>query len=75
MIMHNNEIKIGQHCWAATRGELLIVLKTGKKFYQVCGAWECGITSSDLAIIEVIEKPKNYEHKRLYYQSDCDEHI
>jgi len=64
--MDIKKIKNGDHCWAISNDQLLIVLKTEGRF-EVCGAWECGIRESDIKIIEVIKKPKKAETTKLYY--------
>ena len=66
--MHNDKVTIGEHCWAVTDGELLVVLKTDPEGYEVCGPWECGIgNSSQLEIIKIIKKPKGHINTKLYY--------
>lgn len=61
-----NEIKNGQHCWAIHCDQLMVVLKTDGRF-EVCGDWECGVSASDIKIIEVIEKPHTEKDTELYY--------
>ena len=65
--MTNEEVKIGEHCWALSNDRLLIVLKSAPTFYEVCGAWECGIGADELEIIQVIPRPAAYENTKLYY--------
>jgi len=67
MYLKDKDIDIGSHCWALSKGELLIVLKTGKGRYEVCGAWECGIGVDDIDIIEVINRPTSHKETKLYY--------
>ena len=70
MITHDDTVN-GVHYWAIVRStnELLVVLKTDW-YYEVCGAWECGIPAKDIEIIEKIDKPKGHETMVLYYNED-----
>ena len=43
------------------------MLKTGPDYYDVCGAWECGMAAEGIRILGVIEKPKDHESTPLYY--------
>lgn len=65
-MLKDEYVKIGDHCWALLEGELLVVLKT-KNNYEVCGAWECGVCSSRLELLEIIIKPVNHENTELLY--------
>lgn len=68
--MTDQEVKIGDHCWALSDGDLLVVLKDEEGRYQVCGAWECGIPVDELELLEVIPRPQGFEALRLYYLDD-----
>ena len=50
--MKFEDVKIGQHLWVLTNNELLMVAKFDNDGYEVCGAWECGISKNDCEIIE-----------------------
>jgi hypothetical protein len=66
--MKNSDVKIGDHCWAMSVGRLLVVLKIHPEYYDVCGAWECGIHMSDLNLLELIPKPIAHINTPLYYE-------
>lgn len=66
-MIKNSKVKVGDHCWALSCNELLIVLKTERDGYEVCGAWECGMSYNELEIISIIKKPKKYIKTKLYY--------
>ena len=69
-MIKNEDVNIGDHCWAIMNGELLIVLKTTDgeiNDYQLCGDWECGCPAKDLDIISIINKPHGYESIKLSY--------
>jgi len=63
----SEDIKIGEHCWALSLGKLLIAMKSTETRYEVCGAWECGLGSEELEILEVIPRPTGHEAASLYY--------
>lgn len=65
--MKNEDVKIGQHCWAIMDNELLVVLKIKEKNYVVCGDWECEVIAHELELIEIINIPQKHEDKKLYY--------
>jgi len=65
--MKDEDVELGQHCWAVSNGKLLVVLKTQTQGYEVCGAWECGIAVEELDLISIIEKPPGYATSVLYY--------
>lgn len=68
--MENKDVKIGQHCWAIMENKLVVVLKDEDEGYEVCGAWECGTSAKSLTLLEIINKPKNYDETKLYYLND-----
>jgi len=68
-MLKNKDIKIGDHCWAISNNELLVVLKTSDRSYEVCGDWELGIGAEQINIIEIINKPIGHENTKLYYIS------
>ncbi len=45
--MKFEDVKIGQHLWVSANNELLMVAKFDNDGYEVCGAWECGISKND----------------------------
>ncbi len=61
------DLKIGQHLWVLSSGKLLMVAKFDEKGYEVCGAWECGISKNECKIIEIVDTPKGYEKTKMYY--------
>ena len=61
-----DEIKEGQHFWAISNNKLLIVGYFDNGF-EVCGPWECGISYSEIELIEEINIPKGFESTRMYY--------
>lgn len=67
--MKNEDVKIGEHCWALSNGLLLVVLKVDSDSFEVCGAWECGVNADYLEILEVIPRPLGHETDLLYYLS------
>jgi hypothetical protein len=69
-MISNEDVNIGDHCWAIIEEELVIALKTTDgeiNDYQLCGDWECGCPSKWLDIISIIDKPKGYENTTLSY--------
>ena len=60
-------MKAGQHCWATCDGKLMVVLKEEDGYFQVCGAWECGIGIDNIELISIIERPELHENTELYY--------
>ena len=64
--MKDEDIPIGSHFWATSRGELLVILKT-ESGYQVCGAWECGMAFKEFEFVDFIIKPDETEGMKLYY--------
>ena len=69
-MISNEDVNIGDHCWAIMDEELVIVLKTKDgevNDYQLCGDWECGCPAKDLDIINIIVKPKGYRNIKLSY--------
>jgi hypothetical protein len=65
-MIDKNNIKEGQHFWALSNGTLLIIgLLRG--CFEVCGPWECGISSDDFEIVQMIDLPKGHEFTKLYY--------
>ena len=65
--MKDEDVKIGDHCWATSQGELLVVLKVSDGGYEVCGACECGMNYDSIELISVIEKPPEHIDTSLYY--------
>lgn len=47
--------------------QLLMVAKFDEYRYEVCGAWECGISKDECQIIQLVEVPKGYEKAKMYY--------
>lgn len=70
MQIKNEDVQIGQHCWAMSAGKLLVVLKVYDESYEVCGAWECGIGADELELIEIIDRPEGHNDTKLYYLFD-----
>lgn len=68
--MKFEDIKIGQHLWAISRNQLIMVAKFDDEGFQVCGDWECGINYNDCQIIELVDFPKGYENVKLFYLYD-----
>ncbi len=69
-MISNEDVNIGDHCWAILEEELLIVLKTTDgeiNDYQLCGDWECGCPAKWLDIISIIDKPNGHEATNLHY--------
>ena len=64
-------VKVGDHCWAISSGQLLIVLKVKDEYYEVCGDWECGMRPNELNILAVIPRPAGHETTKLYYLHDA----
>ena len=60
---------IGQHYWAISKGEAVVVLAC-RKGYQVCGAWECGMSEDEVQLVDYIDTPRSLERTKLYYHSD-----
>ena len=44
-----------------------MVAKFNNEGYEVCGAWECGISKNECEIIELVNAPKDYENTKMYY--------
>jgi hypothetical protein len=65
--MKDEMIEAGQHCWAISAGKLLVVLKIEDGWYEVCGAWECGIGAEKIEIISIIDRPADHLSTKLYY--------
>jgi len=65
--MKFQDIKIGQHLWVISNGELLMVAKFDDDMYDVCGAWEGGISKNECEIIQLVDVPKGYEKTKMYY--------
>ena len=65
-MINKDDIKEGQHFWAISGDEILVIALFRNNF-EVCGPWECGIGIDDFEIIELIEVPKGYESKKMYY--------
>lgn len=63
------DLPIGQHLWVLVDKKLLMVAKFDDKKYQVCGAWECGITPQECKIIELVAPPKGHENTKMYYKT------
>lgn len=63
------DLKMGQHFWAKFGdGSLVMCAKTDNSGgYEVCGAWECGTSSKDIEIIELIDPPKGFENAEIAY--------
>ena len=62
------DLKIGQHLWVlAYDKRLVMVAKFDNDGYEVCGAWEAGISKMDCKIIELVDVPKGYENTRMLY--------
>ena len=61
------DLKIGQHLWVLSDGKLLMVAKFDEDRYDVCGAWECGISKDECEIIELVGVPSGYENYKMYY--------
>jgi len=68
-MLENTEVKIGTHLWAMCQSELMIVLKISEKHFEVCGAWEAGINSTEIELISIIDKPLLHQKTELYYAS------
>ena len=66
-IIKFEDLKIGQHLWVLLGNELVMVAKFDEYGYEVCGAWECGISKNDCEIIKLVPFPKGYENTKLYY--------
>ena len=65
--MKNEDVKIGEHCWATSDGKLMVVLKREDGGFEVCGAWECGIGIDNIELIGIIDRPECYKDASLYY--------
>lgn len=61
-----DKIQEGQHFWAIANNQLLVVGYFDGMF-EVCGPWECGISSSEIELIEEIHIPKGHELTKMYY--------
>ena len=66
-MIKDEDVKIGEHCWATSDGDLMVVLKAEDGGFQVCGAWGCGIGIDNIELIGIINRPEGYEDTRLYY--------
>ena len=62
------ELKEGQHLWVKSDNSLIMVMKLNN-WYEVCGAWECGVDPADYEIVELVNVPKGYENFELPYAS------
>jgi hypothetical protein len=66
-MIKNENIKIGDHCWALSNNKLIVVLKTTDSVYALCGYWERSVTVEELNIISIIKKPAGHEKTKLFY--------
>jgi len=66
--MEFKDLKIGQHLWVLSNNKLLMVAKFDENGYEVCGAWECGISHKECKIIELVNVPKGQENTKMYYK-------
>lgn len=66
-MIKNEDVKLGQHCWATIGDRLLIVLKAEDEGYDVCGGWECGVSDKLITLLEIINKPVDHEDTTMYY--------
>jgi hypothetical protein len=62
------DLKIGQHLWVLFQDKIVMVAKFEDDGYQVCGNWECGIDARECKIIKLVNVPRKYRNKKLYYQ-------
>ena len=65
--MKFEDLKIGQHLWVLVEGKLLMVAKFDSYGFQVCGAWECGISPNECKIVKLVNVPKSHKKTELYY--------
>jgi hypothetical protein len=61
------DLKIGQHAWVIADEKLLLVAKFNNDRFDVCGAWECGISPSECKIVKLVNVPKKHKNTPLYY--------
>lgn len=68
-MLHKDEVVVGEHYWAlmGETDELVVVMYVKSGFFEVCGAWECGVGWDDLTVVSHIPKPEGYEDRGLYY--------
>lgn len=65
--IENEDVRIGEHCWALACSELLVVSKFDSNSYSVCGPWECDVSHVELELISIIPRPNGHKNTKLYY--------
>jgi hypothetical protein len=65
--MKFEDLPIGQHLWVLFQDKLVMVAKFDQYQYEVCGAWECGITPEECEIVELVNVPDKFKTNQLYY--------